>query len=368
MQSDTPPRLAPKDSSMEATPFPTTVIGSLPRPAWVLDIILDRKAGRIQEQDAAPLLDRAIESSIALQERAGLDEITDGEWRRESYVKVFAERVRGFGSDLHDSGMPYPAVVAPIEYYRPLVLQELRFLRARTTRRVKITLPAPYIIGRRMWHPDHSKKAYPTREGLMEACVPILREEIEALRAAGADTVQLDEPWLSTMVDPAFRRREGIDHPSVEMDRCVDLVNQVLDGFDDLATGMHLCHAHFDRRHGTEGPYGPIMPALQKVRVDTISMEYATPVAGGMDSLAQFPENVRLGLGCIDHCDPKVETPDEVVKRVEGAMRHVDESRITLHPDCGFAPSAQNPMNLDEAYRKLKVMCQAAQVLREKYG
>lgn len=353
---------------MESTLFPTTVIGSLPRPAWVLDIILDRKAGRIQEQDAAPLLDRAIESSIALQERAGLDEITDGEWRRESYVKVFAERVRGFKPDLHLSGMPYPAVVAPIESHRPLVLQELQFLRPRTRRRVKVTLPAPYIIGRRMWHKDHSKKAYPTREGLMEACVPILRQEIAWLRDAGVDTIQLDEPWLSTMVDPAFRQREEIDDPSAEMDRCVDLVNQVLDGFDTLNTGMHLCHAHFDRCHGTEGPYDPIMPALRKVCVDTLSMEYATPAAGGVDSLAQFPENVRLGLGCIDHCDPKVETVDDVVRRVEAAMRHVDKNRITLHPDCGFAPSAQNPMDLDEAYRKLKVMCQAAQVLREKYG
>lgn len=90
---------------MESTLFPTTVIGSLPRPAWVLDLILDRKAGHVSEEEAEPLLDRAIESSIALQERAGLEEITDGEWRRESYVKVFAERVRGFQADLHDSGM-----------------------------------------------------------------------------------------------------------------------------------------------------------------------------------------------------------------------------------------------------------------------
>ena len=355
--------------AVNRTLFPTTVIGSLPRPAWVLDIILDRKAGRISETDAARLLDPAIESSITLQERAGLDEITDGEWRRESYVKVFAERVRGFEPDIHVSGgIPYPAVVTPIEYSRPLVLEELQFTRSRTKRRVKVTLPAPYIIGRRMWHAEHSKKAYPTREALMEACVPILRQEIEALRTEGVDTVQLDEPWLSTMVDPAFCQREGIDDPPREMDLCVDLVNQVLDGFDGLGTGMHLCHSHFQRRHGTEGSYEPIMPALRKVQADTISMEYATPVAGGLSSLAQFPDNVRLGLGCIDHCDPSVETTDVVVRRVEGAMRYVDKGHITLHPDCGFAPSVQNPMDLDEAYLKLKVMCEAAQELREKHG
>src|SRR5688572_15890538 len=101
--------------------FPTTVIGSLPRPAWLRDLILDRKRGQISEQEADRFLDRAIESAVALQERAGVDEITDGEWRRESYVKVFAERVRGFCPDINISGdMPYPAVVAPIEYYRPI--------------------------------------------------------------------------------------------------------------------------------------------------------------------------------------------------------------------------------------------------------
>ena len=91
--------------------FPTTVIGSLPRPAWVRDVILDRKAGRLTETDADRLLDPAIDTAIRLQERAGLDEITDGEWRRESYVKVFAERVRGFRPDVNPSGgLPHPAV------------------------------------------------------------------------------------------------------------------------------------------------------------------------------------------------------------------------------------------------------------------
>ena len=349
--------------------FPTTVIGSLPRPAWVRELILDRKNQRISEEEAERLLNPAIESVLRLQERAGLDEITDGEWRRESYVKVFAERVQGFEPDLNPSGgLPYPAVAAPIAYHRPIALDEVRFTRERTQRRVKVTLPAPYIIGRRMWHPDHSKAAYPTREKLMADCVPILRREIEAVRDAGADTVQLDEPWLSTMVDPHFREREGVTDVQYEMDMCVDLINQTLDGVEGIATGMHLCHAHFDRKHGTEGPYDLIMPALAKVRADTISMEYATPVAGGLDSLVRFPEKVRLGLGCIDHCDRRVETPEDVVARVEEAMCHVDKERITLHPDCGFSPSVQNPMDLDEAYLKLKAMCQGAALLQERYS
>ena len=202
----------------------------------------------------------------------------------------------------------------------------------------------------------------------MTDCVPILRQEIGQLHQAGVDTIQLDEPWLSTLGDPKFREREGFTDLQYEMDLCVDLINQVVDGFDALDIGMHLCHAHFNYAHGTEGPYDVIMPALGKVNVGTISMEYATPVAGGMASLAQFPDGPRLGLGCIDHCDRNVETPETVAARVEQAMQYVDKQRITLHPDCGFSPSVQNPVDLDHAYLKLKSMCQAADMLREKHG
>ena len=345
--------------------FPTTVIGSLPRPAWVRDVILDRKAGRLAEAEADHLLDAAVDGAIRLQERAGLDEITDGEWRRESYVKVFAERVRGFRPDLIQSGgLPHPAVVATIEYHRPIAAPEVRYVRARTARRVKATLPAPYILGRRMWHPDHSRAAYPSREGFMRDCVGVLRQEIQAVRNAGADTIQLDEPWLATLVDPRFRAEEGIADVGYEMDLCVDLVNQTLDGLDGVDTAMHLCHAHFARQHRTEGGYDVIMPALARVRVGTISLEYATPVAGGLGSLARFPAGVRLGLGCVDHTDRQVESPEEIVARVEAALAYVDADRITLHPDCGFAPSVQNPMDLDEAYLKLRALGTAAARLR----
>ena len=194
--------------------------------------------------------------------------------------------------------------------------------------------------------------------------MPVLRQEIAAVRAAGANTVQLDEPWLSTLVDPKFRAKEGVTNPAYEMDLCVDLINQTVDQLSGIDTAMHLCHAHFDRKHGSEGPYDFIMPALAKVRVGTISLEYATPVAGGLESLARFPKQARLGLGCIDHCERRVESPAEVVARVERALRYVEKERITLHPDCGFAPSVQNPMDLDEAYLKLKAMCEAANGLR----
>ncbi len=347
--------------------FPTTVIGSLPRPQWVRELILDRKNGNISEEAADRMLDRAIESAILMQERAGLDEITDGEWRRESYVKVFAERVRGFKPDLVISGLPYPAVVAPIEYYRPIAAQEIRFLRSQTERRVKATLPGPYTIGRRMWHREHSAKAYARPELLMRACVEVLRQEIQELRSAGADVVQLDEPWLNRLVDPEVRKQDEIADIDSEIALCVDLVNDtVADAGIDI--GMHLCHAHFDHQHGSEGPYDVLMSGLAGLNVDVLSLELATPVSGGLGCLANFPKHMMLGLGCIDHCDRAIETEEVVVTRVEEAMRFVDKERLALHPDCGFSPSVQNPMDLDEAYAKLKAMCDTAGLLRERYS
>jgi 5-methyltetrahydropteroyltriglutamate--homocysteine methyltransferase len=130
---------------------------------------------------------------------------------------------------------------------------------------------------------------------------------------------------------------------------------------------MHLCHAHFDHQHGSEGPYDVLMSGLDRLSVDTLSLELATPVSGGLDCLANFPEHMMLGLGCIDHCDRTIETEEVVAARVEQAMQYVGAERIVLHPDCGFSPSVQNPMDLDEAYAKLKAMCDTARLLRSRY-
>ncbi len=351
--------------------FATMVVGSLPRPQWVRDLIEDRKAGRIGEAAADQLLDAAIPSAIRMQERAGLDYVSDGEWRRESYVKVFADRVGGFAPDaIEVAGSPlkYPAVVSRLPPRRPIAADEAGFLRAQTDRRTQVAIPSPYTIGRRMWHPARSAGAYPTREAFMEACVPIVREEIQRLAALGVDAVQLDDPWLALLVDPSYRAREGITDADAEIDLCVRCVNGAVAGITGVLLSLHLCHAHFDRRHLTQGSYDLIMAGLGRMRVHRFAMEFATPAAGGVQVLARFPADKLLGLGVIDHCDPRVETPDEVVARAERAMAFVPKERITLNPDCGFAPSSANPMDLDEAYGKLRAMCQGARLLRERYG
>ena len=354
--------------------FPTMVVGSLPRPQWVRDLIEDRKAGRVSEAETDRLLDDVVPSAIHMQERAGLDFVSDGEWRRESYVKVFADAVDGFAPDLIEietprgSGLAYPAVVSKLEPCRPIAAAEAHFLRARTGRKTIAAVPSPYTIGRRMWSPGHSKQAYPTREEFMEACIPIVRDEILELERIGVDAVQLDDPWLALLVDPAYREREGVTDVDREIELCVRCVNEAVKGVEKVHLSVHMCHAHYNRKHATQGPYDLIVGALGDMNVDRFAMEYATPDAGGVESLKGFPSYKTLGLGVIDHTDNHVEAPEEVVARVERAMEYVPGERITLNPDCGFSPSSSNPMDFDEAYLKLSSMCRGAAMLREKYG
>jgi len=355
--------------------FPTFVVGSLPRPQWVRDVIEDRKQGVLSWEAAERLLDGAVRSAISLQERAGLDYVSDGEWRRESYVKVFADAVEGFAYDAHiepgvepASSIPYPSVVSRMKARRPIAAGEARFLKKHTHVKAMVALPSPYTIGRRMWTAQDSSAAYATREEFMEACIPIVRREVQRLVRLGVDAVQLDDPWLALLVDPDYRQREGITDIDHEKEMSVRCINGVTDGIEGALFSVHLCHAHFNRRHGTKGPYDVIMDALAPMKVHRFAMEFATPDAGGIGVLTRFPKNKMLGLGVIDHTDKNVETPEEVVARVDAALEFVPTGRISLNPDCGFSPSSINPMDLDEAYLKLRAMCEGAKLLRERHG
>lgn len=353
--------------------FPTFVVGSLPRPQWVQELIEDRKSRRIDECSSSQILDDTIPSVIRMQERAGLDFVSDGEWRRESYVKVFSDAVNGFENDLIYDGtaiskIGYPAVVSELNLQRGIATNEAEFLVNNTSFNTLVALPSPYTIARRMWSPDHSGKIYPTREDFMDACIPIIRDEIQQLINIGVTAIQLDDPWLALLVDPAYRDRENIINLDHEMRQSIKGINEsVINAPKDIIS-VHLCHAHFNRKHGTTGSYALIFEALHQMNVNRFAIEFATPDAGGIDVLRKFPKDKVLGLGVIDHTDPIVETSSVVIERTMAAMEFIQPNQITLNPDCGFAPSSANPMDLDEAYLKLAVMCEAANKLREDYA
>jgi 5-methyltetrahydropteroyltriglutamate--homocysteine methyltransferase len=349
--------------------FPTSVIGSMPRPDFVKDLIADDCP--VPEDEYRRLMGAAIGSVVALQEAAGLDVVSDGEWWRKSYIGVIAERAHGFevGRNPAD-GRPWTVVTGRLSPKRPgFIAQEVAFLKTLTDRQIKATLPAPALLGERMWDPQVSAKAYPTREEFVRDCVPILRREVELLRDEGVSIIQVDDPHLCLFVDPQVRA--GYDDPDRAADFAVDMDNQVVAGFEDVRLAVHLCRRAGARARGEadhRGGYDPIMPQLKRLNVGHVTMEFTTPGSGEMSVLREMPEHVEIGLGCVSCLPGHVDSVPDIVGRVEQALKHVAPERITLNPECGFAPGSAATVSIDEVYTKLKNEVEAARQLREKYA
>jgi len=349
--------------------FPTSVIGSLPRPQFVKDLIADDCP--ITGDEYRRLMGAAIGTAVALQEMAGLDVVTDGEWWRKSYIGVIAELAHGFELSRNPAdGRPWTVVVDQLSPKRPgFIAQEVAFLRQLTGRQLKATLPAPALLGERMWDPNKSAKAYPKREDFVRACVPILRREVELLRDEGVSIVQVDDPHLCLFVDPEVRRQ--YDDADRAADFAVDMDNQVVEGISGVKLAVHLCRRAGARARGEaehQGGYDPILSQLGRLKVDHITMEFTSPGAGDMSVFERLPEHVEIGLGCVS-CQPgQIDSAEMIVKRVETALKYLAPSRIVLNPDCGFAPGSAADVSLDEVYIKLKNEVVAAERLREEYA
>jgi 5-methyltetrahydropteroyltriglutamate--homocysteine methyltransferase len=347
--------------------FPTTVVGSMPRSDFVRDLLsLENELYRTTPEYESQM-DAAVHYIIALQEAAGVDIISDGEWRRRSYIGVIADIASGFELSIQD-GRHWTTVVDKIGIKRQgVIAAEAEFLKQNTTRLTKVCLPTPYLLGQRMWNPDKSRDAYPTREAFMYAVVDVLRAELIAVRDAGATVAQFDAPHLCLFVDESVRAQ--YEHPELELDLCVDLLNQVIDRVDGIQIAIHLCRRNKGRDGwGGEGGYEPILPYLKRLKVHQYLMEFTIPVAGDVAVLKEIPEDKLVGLGCVDCRGEHIDTPDEIIARVERALRHIRPEQITLNPDCGFAPGSAADIPIDEAYQKLKNEVRAAEMLRDKYG
>ena len=349
--------------------FPTSVVGSMPRPDYVKDLIADDYAG--SPEDYRRHMEAAVRSVVALQECAGLDVVTDGEWWRKSYIGVIAELAHGFELSRNPAdGRPWTIVVDKLAPKQPgFIAREVEFLKTITKRQIKATLPAPALLGERMWDPERSAKAYPTRDAFVEACVPILRRELELLREQGASVVQIDDPHLCLFVDPKVRSQyEDADKAA---DFAVDMTNQLVAGVEDVHLAVHLCRRAGARGRGElqhSGGYDAIIKQLNRLQVHHLTMEFTAPGAGEMNVFHQLREDFEIGLGCVS-CQPGcVDSSEAIFERVEMALKHLAPERITLNPDCGFAPGSAAVVSIDEVYTKLKNEVAAAQRLREKYA
>lgn len=347
--------------------FPTTVVGSMPRPQFVRDLLRPETRAALGEAEFTRRMDTAVAYVVAMQEAAGVDIISDGEWRRLSYIGVIADICHGFEVGYRGQ-QPWTLVVDKIAPRAPgLIAKEAAFVRDHTRCEPKVALPSPYLLGQRMWDAERSASAYRTREEFMWALLPVLRGELDAIRAAGLKRVQFDDPHLCLFVDERVRGQYA--DPAREMDLCVELINAALAGFDDLDTAIHLCRRNKARQGWVgEGGYSPILEHLGRLNVKQYMLEFAIPAAGDFAVLSDLPTDRGIGLGCVDCRGEHIDTADEIVSRVEKALQYVSPERITLHPDCGFAPGSAADIPIDEAYHKLCNEAAAANVLRERYA
>ena len=346
------------------TLFPASVVGSLPRPAFVLDLINDRPP--LPRADYEQRMQAAVRYAVALQEHAGLDVVTDGEWWRKSYIGVIAELAHGFELGTFPDGRPFTIVVDKLAPKTPgFIAKEITFLKTITKKMIKSTLPSPALLGERMWTAEKSALAYPRRDDFVRACVPFLRRELELIRDAGADIAQIDDPHLCLFVDPAVRSQYA--DPDAAATFAVEMVNEVVSGINGIKIAVHLCRragarARGELSHG--GGYGPIISHLNRLNAQHLTMEFTSPQAGDMAVFGELREDLEIGLGCVDVTPGRIDSAETIAGRVRQAMKHLAPERITLNPDCGFAPGSGAVVNIDESYRKLRNEAEAAQILR----
>ena len=357
--------------------FFTHGIGSLPRPQLVRDLLARRH--EMPAERFRNALDDVVLFAIRLQEQAGLDVVSDGEWRRSQYIREFLNRVGGFEKCrpfTHQGETKITEVVVQrMAAVEPVFADDARFLVRHTDRLTKFALPSPFLIAVRYWHEDFSRAAYPTLQHFLEHLAEVLRREARALVEAGIDIVQLDDPALTYFCDrqltagaqnhdERLRRDWDIDRHFPE---ALAAINHVVDGLR-AEIHLHCCHSVYKRRSDVTGDYKPILPRLSEARVDRVNLEFAYPATGDVSDLKLLPDHLDVGMGVVDVRSERLQSVDEIEALGMAGAAVLSPRRIALNPDCGFAPDSGEPPTIDEAYNKLCRLTAAAKRLRERFA
>ncbi|MGA7804837.1 5-methyltetrahydropteroyltriglutamate--homocysteine methyltransferase [Bradyrhizobium sp.] len=335
--------------------LPTTVVGSYPQPEWLVDRAMLSKSvprtrmqamWRVDGEHLEEAQDDATIVAIRDMERAGIDIVTDGEIRRESYSNRFATALGGIDTDnpaiiVARTGQQtsVPRVVGQIRRIRPVELRDMEFLRRNTDRAAKITLPGPFTMSQQA-----KNEFYEDDEALAMAFAAAVNDEAHDLQRAGADVIQLDEPWVRN--NPELARRHA-----------VKAINRALDGIT-VPTVVHLCFGYAAVVPGSTKPAGyPFLAELADTTAQQISIEAAQPKLdlGALKDLSAK----KIMLGVLDLGDPAVESADVIADRIRHGLKYVAADRLVVAPDCGmkYMPRAT-------AFGKLKAMCEAAAKVR----
>jgi 5-methyltetrahydropteroyltriglutamate--homocysteine methyltransferase len=379
--------------------FPVTVVGSWPRPSWLLEALHKRQRGQISFQEFNEVADKAVLEALRYQEEAGVDIVSDGEQRRDNFYSFVVEKLdgvklmsladimdvvedkSGFDQILRKADAPAfaihnPTVVDKLKPRMSLALDEYEFLRKHTDKPIKIPLPGPYLLARSMWVQGISDKVYPTQEDLAVDLVEILRDELIALRDAGCEFVQFDEPVLTDVVFNAGVKERTFmcasmaassGDPTKELIFATRMINSITEGVEGVRTGIHICRGNWSRKDEVllKGSYEPLVPTMMGMKIDQLVLEFATPRAGELAVFEHYPKAREIGLGVVNPRSDEIEPPDYIVSKVDEALEYFQPEQIYLNPDCGFGTFAERPMNPAEiAGQKMRTIVEAAEQLR----
>ncbi len=350
-------------------------IGSLLRPGFLLDAREQHAAANLSDAEFKQLEDRAVDEAIALQERAGIDVISDGEQRRNVFASQLVQACDGFAS-VRDNTVDWfrldgttetspvtVGVVSKIKRRRSLSSEEFVYLRARTRRPAKITIPSPTMYAY-YWVPGISDAAYRSPDAYLEDVTDVLKDDVGDLVQLGAEYVQIDAPELGMLLDPHQQEwfaRKGFD-PERLIDQGLELINAVIGDHPRALFGLHICRGNDTGRYMAKGSYASIAKRVfGTTKATRLLLEYDDERSGDFAPLAEVPDDKTVVLGLVTTKTPRVESAEELRERIRMASAYVPLERLALSPQCGFASVARgNPVTSEVQEKKLRLVAEIA--------
>ena len=358
-------------------PFRADHVGSLLRPPELLEARARQARGELGAEALRELEDKHIRNVVKLQEDAGLESITDGEYRREIFHIDFLKHLEGIevqgsiATKFHkkdgdvDFAPPRLVVTGKLRHAHDIQVRDFEFLKSVTGRTPKVTIPSPTMVHFRGGREAIDKTAYPDLEQFFEDLAECYRQEIAALARAGCRYLQLDDTNLAYLCDPELRKGAAArgDDPDALTHRYAKLINAALAGRpDDMVVCTHLCRGNFRSAWVAEGGYEPVADVLfNEIDVDAFFLEYDDERSGDFAPLRLLPKNKMVVLGLVTSKVGKLESKEEVTQRIHEAARYAPLEQLALSPQCGFSSSASgNDLTVEQEIAKLRLVVDVA--------
>lgn len=351
------------------------VVGSMLRPQFLLKAQSLIKKGKITPLEFVMLEDKAVKQAVVIQEKAGVDVLTDGEMRRPVFCHNFVKAVEGFqwnipGNsviwfDMQGNKIVDPVTVGVVKKLKKkhdISVDEFSYLRGVTDKPKKITIPSPTMMSY-YFVPGITDKIYPSPIGYLNEVTQILKESVSELEHIGVTYIQIDAPEFGMLLDPIQQewfRNKGFN-PDTLISDGIEMINKVLEDFSGTK-GLHICRGNDKNRFMARGGYEKIAKVVfKKSKVHRFLLEYDSDRAGDFSPLRHVPTDKIIVLGLISTKTPILEKPQDVIRRIDEAAQYIPEERLAISTQCGFASVAKgNNLSFDDQENKLKLVSKIA--------